>query len=120
MLPSAMMLEPPGQHFKLPDGPSVEPQYLSEHWLGNMKVDERISKFAIADFSRFSGAVKFHNLLQTASESPDKLHKYSWSLLAGIRCFTINNKNDAARPVTLYCCSMKFQAHPTSKPGRTS
>ena len=43
-LPSAIMLDPPGQRFKLPDGPSVQPQRASEHCLGNREILARISK----------------------------------------------------------------------------
>ena len=42
LLPSVMMLDPPGQRLKVPDGPSVEPRRLSEYCLGNMEIDERV------------------------------------------------------------------------------
>lgn len=44
------MLDPPGQRLKLPGSPSVEPRCLSQHCLGNMDIDERVSNFVIVNF----------------------------------------------------------------------
>ena len=52
-LPSAIMLDPPGQRLKLPDGPSVQRRRASEHCLGNHEILEGISKFLNVDVSRF-------------------------------------------------------------------
>ena len=62
MLPSAIMVDHPGQRLKLPDGPSVEPRRLSEHCLQNMEIDDRISYFVIANFSIFVGAEELRKL----------------------------------------------------------
>ena len=61
-LPSAIMLDHPGQRLKLPDGPSVEPRRLSEYFLRNMEIDDRISSFVIVNFSIFLGADEMHKL----------------------------------------------------------
>ena len=47
-LPSATMLDPPGQRLKLPDGASVQPRRASEQCLGNREILEGISKFVNA------------------------------------------------------------------------
>ena len=52
-LPSAIMLDPPGQRLKLPDGPSVQLRRASEHCLGNREILEGISKIVNANASRF-------------------------------------------------------------------
>ena len=57
-----MILDPPDQRLKLPDGPSVEPRRLQQKCLGNVEVGERISKIMIDNFSRFFGAEEFHKL----------------------------------------------------------
>ena len=52
-LPSAIMLDPPGQRLKLPDGPSVQLRRASEHCLGNREILEGISNIVNANASRF-------------------------------------------------------------------
>ena len=42
-LPSAIMLDPPGQRFKIPDGPRVQLRRASEYCLGNREILEGIS-----------------------------------------------------------------------------
>ena len=42
-LPSAIMLDPPGQRLRLPDGSSVQLRRASEHFLGNREILEGIS-----------------------------------------------------------------------------
>ena len=64
-LPSAIMLDPPGQHQKLPDGPSVQPRCASEHCLGNREILEGLSKFVYATFHDFSGVVNLTNCDRT-------------------------------------------------------
>ena len=43
-LPSAKMLDPPGQRVKLPDGPSVQLRRALEHCLENREILEGISQ----------------------------------------------------------------------------
>ena len=52
-LPSAIMLDPPGQRLKLPDGPSFQLRRASEHCLGSHEILEVISKTVNANASRF-------------------------------------------------------------------
>ena len=47
-LPSAIMLDPPSQRLKLPDGPSVQLRRASEHCLRNREILEGISKIVNA------------------------------------------------------------------------
>ena len=47
-LPSAIMLDPPGQRLKLPDGPRVQLRRASEHCLGNHEILEGTSKIVNA------------------------------------------------------------------------
>ena len=42
-LPSAIMLDPPGQRSKQPDGPSVQLRRASEHCIENSEISEGIS-----------------------------------------------------------------------------
>ena len=44
-LPSTILLDPPGQRLKLPDGSSVQPRRALEHCLGNHELLSGISKF---------------------------------------------------------------------------
>ena len=53
LLPLAMMLDPPGQRLKLPDGPSVQLRRASEQCLGNREISEGISKIVNANASQF-------------------------------------------------------------------
>ena len=48
-----MMLDPPGQRLKLPDGPSVQLRRASEQCLGNREISEGISKIVNANASQF-------------------------------------------------------------------
>ena len=52
-LPSAIMLDPPGQRLKLPDGLSIQLRRASEHCLGNREILEGISEIMNANASRF-------------------------------------------------------------------
>ena len=52
-LPSARMLDPPGQRLQLPDGPSVQLRRASEQCLGNREIFGGISKIVNANASRF-------------------------------------------------------------------
>ena len=52
-LSSAIMLDPPGQRLKLPDGPSVQLRRASEHCFGNREILEGISKIVNTNASRF-------------------------------------------------------------------
>ena len=52
-LPSAIVLDPPGQPSKLRDGPSVQLRRASEHCLGNRDILKGISEKMNANASRF-------------------------------------------------------------------
>ena len=52
-LPWTIMLDPPGQRLKLPDGPSVQLRRASERCLGSREIFEGISKIVNANASRF-------------------------------------------------------------------
>ena len=52
-LPSAIMLDAPGQRLMLPDGPCVQLRRVSEHCVVNREILEGISKLVNANASRF-------------------------------------------------------------------
>ena len=75
-LPSAIMLDPPGQRLKLADGPSVSYGTRRSRALEIVKSWKRFPKSWMLTLDDFSGAIKFHELRQNASAFRDKFHKY--------------------------------------------
>ena len=74
-LPSAIVLDPPGQRLKLPDGPSAQLWRASEHCLGNREILERISKIVNANNASgfFQGLLNFTNCDRTPPHFEQKL-----------------------------------------------